>query len=74
MAISKENSSIEIDEQEANNLYRALVTDRKSIFYATDRVNKGLVKKAKTSLYPKDKVFVNIYNEIDNSSSRKQIS
>ena len=39
-----------------------------------DRVTKGLVKKARTSLYPKDKVFVNIYNEIDNSSSRKQIS
>ena len=74
MAISKENSSIEIDEQEANNLYRALVTDPKSIFYATVRVTKGLVKKARTSLYPKDKVFVNIYNEIDNSSSRKQIS
>ena len=63
-----------MDEQKANNLNRALVTDQKNIFYATDRVTKGLVKKARTSLYPKDKVFVNIYNEIDNSSSRKQIS
>ena len=54
-----------MDEQKANNLYRA------PIFYATDRVTKGLVKKARTSLYPKDKVFVKIYNEIDNNSNKK---
>ena len=62
-----------MDEQKANNLYRVLITDQKSISYATDRVTKGLVKKARTSLYPKDKVFVKIYNEIDNNSN-KQIS
>ena len=59
-----------MDEQKANNLYRAPITDQKSIFYATDRVTKGLVKKARTS-YPKDKVFVKIYNEIDNNSNKK---
>ena len=48
-----------------------MVTDQKSIFYATDRVTKGLVKKTRKSLYSKDKVFVKIYNEIDNSSSKK---
>ena len=48
-----------------------MVTDQKSIFYATDRVAKGLVKKTRKSLYSKDKVFVKIYNEIDNSSSKK---
>ena len=60
-----------MDEQKANNLYRALVIDHKSNFYATDRVNKSLVKKARTFLYPKDKLFVKIYKEIDNSSSKK---
>ena len=60
-----------MDEQKANNLYRTLVIDHKSNFYATDRVNKILVKKARTFLYPKDKLFVKIYKEIDNSSSKK---
>ena len=26
---------------------------------------KGLVKKARTSLYPKDKVFIKIFNDLD---------
>ena len=62
-----------MDKQKAKNLYRALITDQKSIFYAIDRVTKGLVKKARTSLYPKDKVFVKIYNEIDNNSKKTNI-
>ena len=49
-----------MNEQKANNLYRALVTDQKNIFYAMGRVTKDLVKKARTSLYPTDKVFVKI--------------
>ena len=63
-----------MDKQKAKNLYRALITDQKSIFYAIDRVTKGLVKKARTSLYPKDKVFVKIYNEIDNNSKKTNIT
>ena len=50
-----------------------MITDQKSIFYAMDRVTKGLVKKARTSLYPKDKVLVKIYNEIDNNSNKTNI-
>ena len=46
-----------MDEQKAKNLYRALINDQKSIFYATDRFTKSLIKKARTSLYPKDKIF-----------------
>ena len=44
---------------------------KKAFFMQIDRVTKGLVKKARTSLYPKDKVFVKIYNEIDNISRKK---
>ena len=55
-----------MEEQKGKNLYRALINDQRSIFYATDRVTKGLIEKARTSLYPKDKVFVKIYNKIDN--------
>ena len=52
-----------MDEQKAKNLYRALINDQKSIFYATNTVRKGLIKKARTSLYPKDNVFVKIYKK-----------
>ena len=34
---------------------------------------KGLIQKPKTSLYPKDKVFVYIYNEICSGSSKKPV-
>ena len=40
---------------------------------ATDRIMEGLVKKARASLYPKDKVFVKVFNELD-SDSKKKIS
>ena len=63
-----------MDEQKAKNLYRALINDQKSIFYATNTVRKGLIKKARTSLYPKDNVFVKIYNEIDNNDKKTNIN
>ena len=59
-----------MDEQKAKNLYRALITNQKSIFYATDKVTNGLVKKSRTFVYPKVKVFVKIYNEINNNSKK----
>ena len=62
-----------MDEQKAKNLYRALINDQKVSFYVTDRVTKGLIKKARTSLYPKDKVFVKIYNEIDNNDNKTNV-
>ena len=60
-----------MDEQKVKNLFNELINDQKSIFYACNRVMKGLVKKARTSLYPKDKVFVKIFNELDNDSKKK---
>ena len=63
-----------MNEQKAKNFYRALINDQKSIFHEADRVMIGLIKKARTSLYPKDKVFVKIYNEIDNNDKKKNIN
>ena len=59
------------EEQKAKNLYKALINNQRSIFYAADRITKGLIRKAKTPLYPKDNVFVNIYNEISKESGKK---
>ena len=50
-----------MDEQKVKILFNALTNDQKSIFYASDRITKGLVKKARTSLYPKYKVFVKTF-------------
>ena len=61
------------EEQKAKNLYKALTNDQSSNFYTTDKITRGLIRKAKTSLYPKDKVFVNIYNKISNESGKKLV-
>ena len=64
------------EKKKAINLYNALVNNSKSIFYATDKITKTLIKKARNSLYKKDIVFVNIYNGLENKkiSARKNIS
>ena len=62
-----------VEEQKAKNLYKALINDQRRIFYAAERITKVLIRKAKTSLYPKDRVFVNIYDEISSESSEKPI-
>ena len=58
-----------MDGQKTKNLYSTLINDQKSIFYATDRISKVLIKNARASLYPKDKVFVKIDNEIGNKKT-----
>ena len=52
--------------KKAINLYNVLVYDQKGIFYATDKVTKTLIKKAKKLLYKKDIIFANIYNGLEN--------
>ena len=39
-------------------LYKSLIKDENSVFYAADRINKKLINRAKTSLYDKDIDFV----------------
>ena len=46
------------------NLYNALKTDEQSVFFASDKINNTLIKKAKKSRYEKDKVFVTFYNKL----------
>ena len=43
------------------NLFRSVQNDPKNAFYIINRLTKLLIKKAKTSFYDKDKVFVNLY-------------
>ena len=63
---SKRSSTVTEDEEEikkARNLYKALTDDSRSVFYATNKITKTLVKKARNSLYNKDIVSVNVYNK-----------
>ena len=53
---NKKSSTGTKDEEEkkkARNLYKALTNDSESVFYATNKITKTLVKKARNSLYRK---------------------
>ena len=53
------------------NLFRSLQNDPKSIFYTTNKLSKWLIKKAKTAFYDKDKVFVNLYEQLEDKDFYK---
>ena len=61
----KTKTTDEIDGKKTKNLYNALVRDQKSVFYATDEITNNLIKKARTSTYAKDRVFVTVFKKID---------
>ena len=64
---NKKSSTVTKDEDEkkiARNLYKALTNDLKSVFYATNKITKTLVNKARNSLYKKGNVFANIFNKL----------
>ena len=66
MSNKKSSTAIDDENKEATNLCNALVNDSKSAFYATDKITKTLVRKARNSLYKKDIVFVNMYTGLEN--------
>ena len=66
MSNEKSSTAIDDEKKKATSLYNALVNDSKSVFYATDKITKTLVRKARISLYKKDIIFVNIYNALEN--------
>ena len=53
------------------NLFRHLRNDPKSVLYTTTRLNKSILKKAKTAVYDKDKVFVNLYEQLEDKDFYK---
>ena len=60
----KSSIAIENDQKRIKNLYNALTNDANSIFYATSQITKNLIRKAKNSIYEKDKVFFNMYDNL----------
>ena len=51
--------------KQTKNLFKKLIKDEKSIFYAADRITRTLLNKAKKSLYEKDKVFYKYYLDLE---------
>lgn len=54
--------------KQTEDLFKKLITDSKSIFYAIDKVSKTLLSKARISFYPKDKVFIKLDKYFNNKN------
>ena len=50
------------------NLLRNLQKDSKSIFYAIENLSRTILNKARKSTYDKDKIFVNLYNQLEDKN------
>ena len=49
-------------------LFKKLIKDKKSVFYAVDRINRSLLGRAQKSLYKKDKVFYMYYLDLEDKN------
>ena len=54
--------------KQIQNLFRNLQKDPRSIFYSVGNLINSLLNKAKKSTYDTDKVFVNLYNEMEDKN------
>ena len=50
------------------NLFRNLQKDPRSVFYSIGNLSKSIVNKANKSVYEKNKVFVNLYKQLEDKN------
>ena len=62
--MTMKNSQVEINSR-VENLFKKLQKDPKSVFYSVGNLSNSVLKKASKSFYEKDKVFVNLYNQLE---------
>ena len=48
------------------NLYNVLKKDEESVLFASERLNRQLLKKIKRSKYEKNIIFLKLYNQVEN--------
>ena len=53
------------------NLFKNLQKDPKSVFYSIGNLSQSILNKARKSIYDKDKVFVKLYNELEDKNFYK---
>ena len=57
-----------MEEKQAKNLFKKLINDQNSVFFSSDKINKTLLNKGRKSRYEKDKVFYNLFKNIENKN------
>ena len=57
-----------MEEKQMKNLFKKLINDEESVFFSADRINKTLLNKGKKSSYEKDKVFYNLFKNVENKN------
>ena len=57
-----------MEEKQMKNLFKRLINDEKSVFFSSDRINKTLLNKGRKSSYEKDKVFYNLFKNIEDKN------
>ena len=62
------NSQINLKKNRIQNLFRNLQKDPRSVFYSVGNLTKSILNKANKSIYEKDKVFVNLYNQLEDKN------
>ena len=61
-------SPFDIKNNRIQNLFKNLQKDPRSIFYSIGNFSRSILNKARKSTYDKDKVFVNIYNQLEDKN------
>ena len=54
--------------KQTKNLFKKLIKDENSVFYAVNRISRSLLDKAKKSLFEKDKVFYKYYLDLEDKN------
>ena len=62
------NSQTDVKNNRIQNLFRNLQKDPRSVFYSVGNLSKSILNKATKSVYEKDKVFVNLYNQLEDKN------
>ena len=50
--------------KQTKKMFNSLIKNENSIFYSAHKINRNLTDKARGSIYPKDRVFIKLYNEL----------
>ena len=61
-------SPSDIKNNRIQNLFKNLQKDSRSIFYSVGNLSRSILNKARKSAYDKDKVFVNLCNQLENKN------
>ena len=68
----KDEKIMEIDEKHTQNLFLSLQKDPKSVLYTNTSTTKNLLKKLNKSSYPKDIVFKDLYQNLEDKNFDKK--